>query len=146
MTPRKVGERVIVECSTFLSPLSDHLDVLSDAVALHQDVASWLPDAQVIWLFTKDTALSTYGKWVRARMDVEGLRVSSRGYSVTERQRTRMLWHVRSDGLSRPEGRFEYDLHADRVREFIVEVGDKFDGRLIADEVAAYKALMSFPS
>ncbi|WP_394289556.1 hypothetical protein, partial [Microbacterium sp.] len=31
MTRRKAGERVIVECSTFLSPLSDHLDVLSDA-------------------------------------------------------------------------------------------------------------------
>ncbi|WP_394280439.1 hypothetical protein [Microbacterium sp.] len=99
----------------------------------------------MIWLFTKDTALSTYGKGIRVHMDTEGLRVSTRGYTVTERQRTRMLWHVRPDGLSRPEGRFQYDLHGDRVREFIVEVGDRFDGRLIADEVAAYKALMSFP-
>lgn len=56
-----------------------------------------------------------------------------------------MLWHVRPDGLSRPEGRFLYDLHADRVRELIVEVGDRFDGQLIADELAAYKALMAFP-
>lgn len=141
-----MGERVIVECSTFLSPLSDHLDVLSDAVALHQDVAAWLPEAQVIWLFTSERTLSTYGKWIRARMDTEGLRVSSRGYTVTEQQRTRMLWHVRSDGLSRPEGRFEYDLHADRVQEFIVPIGERFDGQLIADEVAAYKALMTFPS
>ena len=146
MTVRKVAERVIIECATFLSPLSDHLDVLSDAVALHQDVAAWLPDAEVIWLYSSERTLSPYGKWIRERMAQEGLQVSTRGSVVGERQRTRMLWHVRPDGLSRPEGRFEHDLHADRVREFIVEVGDRFDGQQIADEVAAYKALMVFPS
>ncbi|WP_160897406.1 MULTISPECIES: hypothetical protein [unclassified Microbacterium] len=36
-------------------------------------------------LITKDAALSTYGKWIRARMHSEGLRVSCRGYSVIER-------------------------------------------------------------
>ncbi|WP_119698826.1 hypothetical protein [Microbacterium halotolerans] len=135
-----------MECSTFLSPLIDPYDVLSDAIALYQDVAAWLPEAEVIWVYSAEHSLSTYARWMRARMEQEGLWVSTRGAVVGEHQRTRMVWHARSEGLSRPEGHFECDLRADRVREFIVETGGMFDGQLVADEVAAYKALMSFPS
>ncbi|WP_292766925.1 hypothetical protein [Microbacterium sp. UBA3486] len=137
---------MILECSTFLSPLVEPEDVMGAAVALHQDVAAWLPEAEVIWLYARERTLSTYGKWLRARMDAEGLRVSTRGSVIVGQQRSRMLWHVRPGEISRPEGNFEYDLQADRVREFIVETGAMFDGQFIADEVAAYKALMSFPS
>ncbi|MFT4259462.1 hypothetical protein [Microbacterium sp.] len=104
MTRRKVAERVIIECGTFLSPLVEPEDVMGAAVALHQQVATWLPEAEVVWLFTKDDALSTYGKWLRARMDAEGLRVSTRGAVILEKQRTRMLWHLRPGEISRPSG------------------------------------------
>lgn len=144
MTVRRVGERVLVECATFLSPLVDPDEVLSDAIMLHQHVATWLPEARVMYVFAPDGVLSTYGRWVRTRMDVEGLRVSSRGSIIGERQRTRMLWHAR--GEYEPEGSYEFDLRADRTRSIVVETGSMFDGRQIADEVAAYKALMSFPS
>lgn len=146
MTRRKVAERVIVECSTFLSPLVEPEDVMGAAVALHLHVATWLPEAEVTWLFARASTLSAYGKWMLSRMDFEGLRVSTRGSVVGEQQRTRMLWHARSEGLGRPEGRFEYDLQADRVREFVIETGDMFDGQLIGDEIAAYKALMAIPN
>lgn len=136
---------MVVECSTFLTPFADPDQVIADAIALAQEVATWLPNAQVVWLYSSDSTLSTYGKWLRARMDIEGLRVTTRGSVVTEHFRTRMLWHVRSEGLSRPEGQYEIDLEPDRVREFIVETGDVPPWSEIAREVAQYAAVMSFP-
>lgn len=146
MTRRRVAEQIIIESETFLSPLLDHMDVLSDAVATHQDVAAWLPRAKVTWLFSSERTLSTYGKWIRSRMEEEGLHVSTRGSVIGESQHTRMLWLVRSEGDTRPDGRYEIDLHADRRRKLVVEVGGMFDWKAITDEVAAYKALMAFPS
>lgn len=144
MTVRRSGEQVLVECSTFLSPFADPDDVLRDAIMLHQHVATWLPEARVMYVFAPDGVLSTYGRWVRTRMEVEGLRVSSRGSIIGERQRTRMLWHAR--GEHEPEGSYEHDLRADRTRTFVVGFGETVDWRLIANEVAQYRALMSFPS
>ena len=79
-------------------------------------------------------------------MEEEGLHVSTRGSVVTASQHTRMLWLVRSEGDTQPDGRYEIDLHADRRRKFVVETGGMFDWKAITDEVAAYKALMVFPS
>lgn len=146
MSRRKVAEQVIVECETFLSPLLDHMDVLSDAVATHQDVAAWLPRAKVTWLFSSEHTLSTYGKWIRSRMEEEGLHVSTRGSVVAASEHTRMLWLVRTESDTQPDGRYEVDLYADRRRTFVVETGRMFAWRKITDEVAAYKALMAFPS
>ena len=146
MIRNKVAEQIIIESETFLSPLLDHMDVLSDAVATHQDVAMWLPRARVVWLFASERTLASYGKWIRPRMEEEGLHVSTRGSVVTASEQTRMLWHVRSESDARPDGRYEIDLHADRRRKLVVETGGMFDWKKITDEVAAYRALMAFPS
>jgi len=59
--------------------------------------------------------------------------------------RTRQLFHVRSEGLSRPAGHFEFALDADRVREFVVPLGELPQWEIICAAILEYAATMAFP-
>lgn len=147
VTRRKISEMVIVEASTLATPLALERHSAFDGVRwLDGEVRKWLPRASVVVLFPRVHTLSPWTRELRNRLDLLGLRTSTRGAaSDAEPVRTRQLWHVRSEGRDRPVGHYEYDLEADRVKEFIVPLGDLPQWEIVAAAVVEYAAVMAFP-
>lgn len=138
---------ILIEASAIATPLVAEPDAAFAGLHwLSQEVGKYLPRASVIVLFPREEAIAPWARLLRNRMDFVGLRPSTREDAQhVEPARTRQLWHVRSEGLARPEGHFHFDLKPDRVREFVVPLGELPPWETIAAAVIDYAATMAFP-
>lgn len=139
---RRRDEMLVIESSAFDSPLADADSIVDGLAWLDYEVKKWLRWLVVIVAFPPDDVCSTYLKWVRARLDMVGVRTTTRGDRPRERARCRMMWHVRGEGRGEG-GSFEIAVKPDRVREWVVEPHLMFEPEVVAAAIIDYAATLA---
>lgn len=126
-------EAVIVHVAALCDPLLDADDLFHALVYLERDLRSW----NVPLLIYVPEEASRYAQWWNVRLESAALRVLDQSLD----ERLRQVWWVAGLGCTEAPPL----LRADRVRKFAVEPGSEPQWGSVLDEVARYRAAMTFP-
>lgn len=137
---------VLIDSSAFATPFVTDDDHIVDRCAwLAYEVLKWLPGADVLFVFPPDVALSLWSRGIQGRLAYIGVRPTTKPAIVADGLRTRIMWHVFADAEGR-SGRYEFGIHADRVRKFPIPLGEVVPWETIANAVIEHAAIMAIPS
>lgn len=141
--PRRSIGLLLIESSAFASPFTIDDDHVVDGLAwLHEQLRRWLPGGEMTVVFPDDGVLSPWSRGIQARLHYVGVPTTSREGLAGDPRRTRMLWHVHSDGSSNDED-FRFSVRPDRVREVVVPLGEVVPWEVVANLVVEYAGVMS---
>lgn len=127
-------EAVIVHVSALCDPLLDADDLFYGLVHLERDLRSWGVPLRVY----VPSVASRYAQWWNVRLESAALRVIDEPLN----ERLRQVWWVAGLGCAEAPP----VLCADRVRKLAADPGSEPPWGSVLDEVARYRAAMTFPS